>query len=601
MIGGMTEHDGHPALAVHLAKLGGNESVSIRTHGLSAATIAEAIAELRLMGLGCQTTKPLIHAWASPSIGYSEADWDHHRAVFEAEFGLEGFPCLEVFHHKLGNGGRTARHVHRVYLRVDVDGRAIRTSHSAIRQEKVSRVAEHATGERLTSGAFNRAVMDRLRHEGRHDVADAMQREGLEERKALSAPTSSERAEAERRHDFSPDEVWRRASAAWRRSDDGASFATALAESGLRLAQGEKCPVVVTPAGAIHPLLRAINKGGEREAGQAVRQADLVARLRGMVLPAAGEFGPVPGFEPGAFAIINLDRLPMPERPQAPLPAEMEEVAPAPVAQHQPLTLEQQAALLELDNAFHDTAAARAKALREAIEAEVLEDVARRQKTEALQHRIDAEKAAWDLPSIGAVGWRDGYRAELAGLPKKFGAHLRWVERLDAERRRVVLKSGVTMTLAPTHACSNRATTDVIAVMVAHAQERRWQAVTITGGTEQWRRDMARAAARAGLMVADQELRSMVEAERLLISRERLLDEWWSVRTALAATPREQQAVHRKATLAVLARLADDSGIVETISDEVKRRALLTDLEGYHRYRLRLQESRTRAGPLRPE
>ena len=148
MIGGMTEHDGHPALAAHLAKFGDNESISIRTHGLSAATITEAIAELRLMALGCRTTKPLIHSWASPGIGYSEADWDHHRAAFEAEFGLEGFPCLEVFHHKLGNGGRTARHVHRVYLRIDVDGRAVRTSHSAIRQEKVSRVAEHATGER---------------------------------------------------------------------------------------------------------------------------------------------------------------------------------------------------------------------------------------------------------------------------------------------------------------------------------------------------------------------------------------------------------------------------------------------------------------------
>jgi len=96
MIGGMTEHDGHPKLAAHLAKLENHESITIRTHGLSATTIGEAIAELRLMGLGCRTAKPLIHAWASPSIGYSEADWEHHRAAFEAEFGLEGFPHMTV-------------------------------------------------------------------------------------------------------------------------------------------------------------------------------------------------------------------------------------------------------------------------------------------------------------------------------------------------------------------------------------------------------------------------------------------------------------------------------------------------------------------------
>ena len=433
--------------------------------------------------------------------------------------------------------------------------------------------------------------MDRLRHEGGHDVADAMQRAGLGQRKTMSAPTSSERAEAERRTDLAPDEVWRRASAAWRCSDDGASFAAVLAESGLRLAQGEKCPVVVTPAGAIHPLLRAINKGGEREAGRALRQAELAARLRGVVLLAAGEFGPVPGFEPGAFAIINLDCLPLPERPQTPLLAEVEEVASAPDVQLPELSLGQQAALLELDNAFHDTAAARAKALRGAIEAEVLEDIARRQKIEALQHRIDAEKTAWDMPSIGAVGWRDTYRAELAGLPMQYGPCLRWVERLDAERRRVVLRSGATITLAPSQARSNRASTDVVAVMVAHARERGWQAVTITGGTEQWRVHMARAATRAGLRVADPRLQAIAEAERVVYGREQLLDDCWKVRTMLAATPREQQSAHRKAVLAVLGRLADDPSIVETIDDDAKRQAILADLDGYRRYWARLEEN----------
>lgn len=601
MIGGMTEHDGHPALATHLAKLQDNESIAVRVHGLSAESIAGALAELRSMALGCRARKPLIHTWASPSIAYSEVDWEHHRAAFEEEFGLEGFPCLEVFHLKLGTGGRTAGHVHRVYLRICVDGKAVRTSHSAIRQEKVSRIAEHVAGERLTSGVFNRAVMDRLRQEGRNDVADAMQHAGLGERHALSAPTSSERAEAERRNDFSPDEVWRRANAAWRRSDDGASFAAALAESGLRLAWGERSPVVVTPAGAIHPLLRAINKGGEREAGRAVRQAELAARLHGIVLRAAGESSPVPGFWPGPCSVINLDRLPLPEPLAASSHAAAEVVAPPSAMHRQPLTMEQRAALLELDNAFHNNAAARAKALRDDIEAAVLEEIARRQKTEALQHRIDVEKAAWDMPSISVVGWRDAYRAELAGLPEQYGPRLRWVERLDSERRRVVLRSGATITLAPTQARSNRATTDVIAIMVAHARECGWQAVTITGGTQRWREDAARAATRAKLRVADPLLQAVAEAERIRMGREQVLDDWWKVRAMLATTPREHQAVHRKAALAVLARLADDPSLADTIDDETKRQAILADLDGYRHYLTRLQETRARAGPRGPK
>jgi hypothetical protein len=263
----MTEHDGGQGLAIHLAKLEDNESIAIRTHGLSAETIADAITELRLMSLGSRSRTPLIHAWASPSTTYSEADWECHRAAFEEEFGLEGHPCVEVFHIKLGHGGRVARHVHRVYLRLDPEGRAIRTSFSAIRQEKVSRISEVMAGERLTPGCFNKAVIARLQREGRHDVAGAMIRAGLGEDAATAAPRPSERAMAERLADLAPDEVWRRARDAWRRSDDGSSFKTALAEARLRLARGTKGPVIVAPAGSIHPLLRAINKGGERQDG----------------------------------------------------------------------------------------------------------------------------------------------------------------------------------------------------------------------------------------------------------------------------------------------------------------------------------------------
>jgi hypothetical protein len=96
-------------------------------------------------------------------------------------------------------------------------------------------------------------------------------------------------------------------------------------------------------------------------------------------------------------------------------------------------------------------------------------------------------------------------------------------------------------------------------------------------------------------------LQAIAEIERILMVREQLLGDWLKVRTMLAATPREQQAVHRKATLAVLARLADDPDLVETIDDEAKRQAILADLDGYRRYLTRLQEAQAGARPPRPK
>lgn len=599
MIGGMTEHDGHPALATHLAKLDDNESIAVRFHGLSAGSIAGALAELRSMALGCRTGKPLIHAWASPGIVYSEVDWEHHRAAFEEEFGLEGFPCIEVFHRKLGAGGRTAGHVHRVYLRIDIEGKVVRTSHSAIRQEKVSRIAEVMAGEHLTSGRFNTAVIARLRQEGRDEVADAMLRAGLGASTVLSAPTPAERAAAERHRDLAPDEVWRRANTAWRRSDDGVSFIAALADSGLRIAQGERCPVVVTPAGAVHPLLRAINKGGERQDGPAVRKADLTARLMAVILTTAGQVEPVPGFEAGVFAITNLNRLPVLSGQQPPVEAGRIEVPPPPPTQQRRLTREQEVALIELEDAFHSAAAARAKATREAIEAEVLDSIVRG-RTTVLKQRIAEEKASWDLPSIGAIDWREAYRAELAGLPKKYGAHLRWVERLDAERRRVVLKSGVELTLAPSQARSTKPTTDAIAIMIAHAQARGWRKVTISGGTEEWRHDAAKAAIRAGLDIADTALLPVADAERIRMGREQLLDDWWRIRERLATMPRIRWPSHGREVLSTLARLSGDSGIAELVTDEARRSELLADIETFRRSRVRIRQGSMGSRAPRP-
>lgn len=282
--------------------------IFLRTHGLSAESIADALAELRSMAWGSRTAKPLIHAWASPSRTYSNIDWEKHRTEFEREFNLEGSPCLEVFHTKFGKGGRAASHVHRVYLRLDVEGKAIPISYSAMRQEKVSRVAEYSSGERLTSGRFNTAVIARLIKEGRRDVADAMVRAGLSELRANTAPTSAERAMTERLEDLASDEVWRRVAQAWASSDTPRAFKSLLLDSGLRLAMGNKCPVAVTARGAVHPLLRAINRGRKRDGLHMIKKAELNRRVGDILLPPAEEIGRVPSASPQLFAITGLER-----------------------------------------------------------------------------------------------------------------------------------------------------------------------------------------------------------------------------------------------------------------------------------------------------
>lgn len=587
MIGGLVEHDGHGALALHLAKTEDNETITVSTEGLSTQGIGDAINELNLMALGCRTRKALLHAWASPSRSYSDHDWQNYWGLFEVEFGLEGHPYVEVSHVKFGKGGRTAGHVHRVYLRVNVEGRAVRTSNSAARQEKISRMAEYLAGERFTAGCFNDAVIERLRTDGREDIADALVAAGLGGKVANTAPTSAERAMAERLGDLAPDEVWRRAAISWARSDSGASFLAALAETGLRLAMGSKCAVLVSPAGAVHPLLRALNKGGERLGSAPLRKRDVDLRLRAVTLPPASSIEPQMGFAAGQFSIINLDRLPV-LRTSEPEPADQEDHGAQPhLLRSPPLSAQQEAALLLLDDAFHGVAAEKARAARAAIEREVEREVLHRR----LRGRIRAETASWEAPGIGVSNWRDAYRAELAGLPKGYGPHLRWVEKLDANRRRVFLKSGTTVILEPQRGSTDKTGADAVAVLVEHARTRKWPGITITGD-EQWRHDTAVAATRAGLAVVDADLLPIVEEER----KRMLLEDWWKFRQIFQEAPPDQRQQHIPKLLAHLETISGTIGIRDFVPEGL-RRVLDDDIAAYDRHRQGRNGRFPRAGP----
>jgi hypothetical protein len=611
MIGGVVEHNGHQALAVHLAKAADNETIVVTTHGLASDTLTEALAELNFMSIGCRSRKPLLHVWASPSVVYSDLDWLRHREALEAEFGLIGFPSIEVTHRKLGAGGRSSEHKHFVYLRVGTDGKVARMSHSAARMEKVSRIAEVRNGERLTSGVFNDSVIAHLRREGVFDVADAMVRAGLVGTRANIAPTSSERAMGERLADLAADEVWRRAATAWRQSDSGIAFQSALSDNGLRLAMGKKCHVVVTQNGAVHPLLRAINKGGHSVDLERLRKADLAARLDGLHILRVDDLPALPAIGAGVFGITGLDRQAAPghaagltgdEEKNGPTasssqvdslarPSEHEPIAAIdPVAIERVFTPEQIEALIELDEVFALGAYQRARQIREKIQRQVDEDIAA-QREAALAQRIKAEVGRWSRPSLGQAGWKNEYKSGLAGLPRQYGPLLKWVEAKDANCKLLKLTSGVTIDLAPSVAHASDPAPETIDIMIGYAQAQGWTSVSITGGTGEWRTQMAIAATRAGLSVVNTALAEIVEAESWRLDCERLVQAWRLARHAAIESPAPTDLV-RQVFADILGDIARRPDIAEFISTIPMGDMLESDLDQYRRH-LQLRDERT--------
>ena len=599
MIGGLVAHDGGPGLAIHVANTEDNEFVEVRTRGLSASTIKGAIAEMLMMAAGCRAEKPLIHSFASPSFDYTEKNWTANRRAFERAFGLEGHPCIEIFHLKYGPGGRVAVHVHRIYLRIRIDGTAVSLSHKAAKQEKVSRISEFMAGERFTSGRYNRSVIEHLLTDGDYEVAAAMLVAGLDKVRARQAPSSKERAMTERLDDLAADEVWRRCYTAWCCSDTGISFKAALLDSGLRLAAGTKCPVVVSGGGAVHPLLRAINNGGARTAGHALRKKDLEARLLGLDLPNARDLEPILGFEPGLFGITGLDRsVPLPEAevplaadiepaslPETPYPdQELVATIPDQVQQLQ-LTSAQLEALIALDNDFAGGAAARTAAVRAEIEARIEREI--EEELRSLRARTETEVRAWDLPSIGIPGWRERYKAQLAGLPDQVGSLLAWVEKLDDERSSLTLKSGTKVTLAPEHTRADHATEDTVEVMIAHAVEQGWTSMTIYGGTKAWQHKMVRSAIRAGIEIVDEHLMPIAKDEKTRMRQDGLLERWLDLRKVYqhAGKTVAEDVDARGELLDLFSKLDTEPDIRLRLDSRQLRTLLAEDLERYRRYR----------------
>jgi hypothetical protein len=140
MISGATRGAGGKALGMHLSNATKNELVQTgESRGLFTDDIKDQIAELTSLASHAKTLTPLYHVHADPpeDMPWSEKDRARYWKLFEEEFKLSDRPFASVTHLKYGRA-----HEHRVYLAIDITGKAVRFDHDYARREKVNRIFE---------------------------------------------------------------------------------------------------------------------------------------------------------------------------------------------------------------------------------------------------------------------------------------------------------------------------------------------------------------------------------------------------------------------------------------------------------------------------
>lgn len=274
------------ALARHLLKPENDEVLPVPPRGLGSADLRGQIRELVAMSLGGRTAEPIYHVHVNPEDQIADNAGARARwwELFEREFGLGSQPYCGAVHHK-----KDRRHEHRVYGLVRPDGRVIDLRHDYARREKISRIVEHEFGAPAVVSKHSRLIENRLRAEGRTDVADWLVASGtLESERPVAALSPRERLIQERTG-VDLDDLRAATLAAWKASDDGASFVAALRARGLDLREGRSGAVVVDATGTAHLATRLVGAAARREDGTRILAAEVKARLAGLTLAAHGD------------------------------------------------------------------------------------------------------------------------------------------------------------------------------------------------------------------------------------------------------------------------------------------------------------------------
>lgn len=259
MIGGATRGKGGSSLWRHLRddKKQNDATFAGASRGLVQQGITDQIKELTSIGRYASHSKPLYHVHADPAKDWTAQEWEAYWQDYEKEFSLTKQPFSESIHVKHGR-----EHRHRVYSLLLPSGSCLRMDHDHARREKINRLAELRTGEAITPGAHNRAVIKALEAEGKTVQAQRLRDAGLwdiQKPKARLKP--QERAQQERTH-IDKAGLARLVLTGCKKYKPELLMAK-LAQFNCRICMGEKGPVVIDQSGNVHAFNRLVNLGSK--------------------------------------------------------------------------------------------------------------------------------------------------------------------------------------------------------------------------------------------------------------------------------------------------------------------------------------------------
>jgi hypothetical protein len=245
-------HSSPRKLAQYLLSQRDNEKViEGQSRGGVQKSLLGGMAEFELMAKGVASGQPIYHAMVNPDRSMSDHQWERVWSLYEEAFNLTEQPWREVIHVKDGR-----EHRHRAYYRCELGGKGRLVddmSFSKVRDELVSRCAEHEFGHDLTLGAHNKMVIKFARERGRAEVADWLHRAQAHEVERPIAEQSLEDHQKQQRSGIDGVELKRLMVRCFETTDSATAFRTALAEEGLVLARGDSARfVVLDQAGDVH-------------------------------------------------------------------------------------------------------------------------------------------------------------------------------------------------------------------------------------------------------------------------------------------------------------------------------------------------------------
>ncbi|QHC35122.1 hypothetical protein [Komagataeibacter xylinus] len=259
MIGGATRGKGGYNLWRHLRddKKQNDATFAGASRGLVQQGITDQIKELTNIGRYASHSKPLYHVHADPAKDWTAQEWEAYWQDYEKEFSLTKQPFSESIHVKHGR-----EHRHRVYSLLLPSGSCLRMDNDHARREKINRLAELRTGETITPGAHNRAVIKALEAEGKTAEAQRLRDAGLwdiQKPKARLKP--QERAQQERTH-IDKAGLARLVLTGCKKYKPELLMVK-LAQFNCRICMGEKGPVVIDQSGNVHAFNRLVNLGSK--------------------------------------------------------------------------------------------------------------------------------------------------------------------------------------------------------------------------------------------------------------------------------------------------------------------------------------------------